>query len=176
MEVVIAVANFGICAAVLLGISIAWTYIFAWLGNRQSKRFVENAAVELGVSVHQPTTSQAHEKRFYNLAAQRFSPELLRNRLSDFFSLLQVCWGILGFVVQFAYFVSVAWHTFPSHLDNASYVWWTVGLFFVISNALFGMSCKLLLGRYPGEAKSWRRALSKNLENRCVIPALSSDD
>lgn len=167
MDVLIAVAHIAgsLLVGLVVGISV---FLFAtWMGDRIQKQELEEAASKLGVTVADMNNEEVVPK-LIQLSSERFSSELLRNRLSDFCSVIQVVWKWLGTLTQAAVLVGVIWYTFTESKEIAVYAWFLVGigLFFSISQMLFWFLCRLLTGRYPGQAKGARKALAEFLNAR----------
>ena len=167
MDLLFAVGHIAgsLVVGLVVGISV---FVFAtWMGDRIQKQELEEAASKLGVTVADLNNEEVVPK-LIRLSSERFSSELLRNRLSDLCSVIQVVWKWLGTLTQAAVLVAVIWYTFTESTKIAVYAWFLVGigLFFSISQMLFWFLCRLLTGRYPGQAKGARKALAEFLNAR----------
>lgn len=167
MEFLIAIGHIVGSLVVGLIIGISLVLFTASIGERIEKQELEEAASRLGI----PVSDLGREDvvpRLVQLSSERFSSELLRNRLSDFGRVIQVIWGWFGWLVQAAVLIAVLWFTFTESTKTAVYAWTLVGigLFFSISQMLFWFLCRLLTGRYPGQAQGARKALAEFLKSR----------
>src|SRR5262249_26064052 len=125
---------------------------------------------ELALKLRVPVTELEKEElipKIVEVQAERFSNDLLRNRLSDFCGVIRTIWGWLGSLLQIGVLLAVIWYTF-SDRSAAVFAWSIVGigLFFSITAILFSFLCLLLTGRYPGQAKAARKAVSEYLNSR----------
>ena len=134
----------------------------SWEQKRLQKIFFQEASLALGVSVSD-LDSPEHEKRFFQFNAERFSSELLRNRLSDACGWIQLLWNGLGSLTQLGILVAVIWNTATRDLSYSVHAWWmvAVALVFIFFSVLFSLACKVLTGRYPGEARRGRKMLAE---------------
>lgn len=148
-------------------------YIVAWEQERAQKRRLQDAAIELGVPVAALETDEALTQRMFEYSSKRFSGELLRNRLSDFCDIVRAVWLWGGALIQFGIVGLVCWGMYESGRESAVYMWAVpaTAVFFWVVSVVFSFACKLLTGRYPGEAKAGRRALAAYIEsNRTEMP------
>jgi len=99
---------------------------------------------------------------------ERFSSELLRNRLSDLCGLILTMWGWLSLLLQAAVLIGVVWYTFTDGTNTAVAAWFIVAivLFFWITSVMFSLVCRVLTGRYPGQAKQARKMLAEFLKSQ----------
>lgn len=156
-----AIAHVG--GAVLTLIGLGWLSIIAdlWFSERRSKRLDEEVATTLGVAVEDLSNEQVRPK-VLEIASQRASSELLRNRLSDFCGIaLSLLFGI-GFLSILAILIAVGWFTITDSKANAIYAWSAVGVAVALSFVVGGLSfiCLVLTGRFPYEANSARKHLA----------------
>jgi hypothetical protein len=144
----------------------------AWERGRLQKRRLQDASIALGV----PLASLEQEEdedlipRLIQYSSQRYSGELLRNRVSDLCGLLQTVWGWLSTFLQIGIVVGVGWLIFSDGAQSAVVMWLVlaVALFFWLASIAFSFVCLLLTGRYPGEAKMARKAIAAAIEQRAV--------
>lgn len=167
MEILIAIAHIlgSIIAVVIFGFVVI--FIGAWETDRNQKRVVEETSVTLGVKVEDLDRDEMAPK-ILELSSKKFSSELFRNRLSDFCGLIRTLWGWLGTLIQVGVLLAVVWYTFTDNSENAVYAWLIVGVsvFFWLASVIFSLICKLLTGRYPGEAKQARKAAAEWVKNQ----------
>ena len=71
----------------------------------------------------------------------------------------------MGGLVQLVILVAVIWNTVTSDLSDSVHAWWivAVALLFLFFSVLFALACKLLTGRYPGEARRIRKVLAEEI-------------
>ncbi|SCU98972.1 conserved membrane hypothetical protein [Cupriavidus necator] len=164
-----AIIHIGGAVIALFVLTLAGLWVAAWEGERNAKKRRRDAAISLGISVEE-LESEAMAPRLVEFCSAKFSSELFRNRLSDLCGVVRLVWGWVGSIAQVIVLVVVVWNTFTDTVDNAVYAWSAVGiaLFFWVSSVGFSLICYFITGRYPGEAKQARKALSAVLEERKV--------
>jgi len=140
-----------------------------WEGERNQKFALQEMSLALGISVGELNNPE-HESMVVHFAATKFSSELLRNRLSDLCGLVQTGWGWMGALIQVGILLGVIWYSVTDDISNTVHAWWitAVAFFFWISSALFALACKLLTGRFPGQARQARKMLAEVVEQRVV--------
>lgn len=128
--------------------------------RRIERGMLEEAAVEFGVPVNTLNNPEVMPK-FIKLLSARYSSELLRNRLSDLCGALLDLWAWLGWMSELAVLLAVIWYTATSSVSNAVYAWSIVAIavIFWLIGVGFLRICKLLTGRFPGQAKQARKVL-----------------
>lgn len=158
---------------VLFVFGLATVWVAGWESERNQKREKEEIAIRLGVAVGDLDNQELYPK-LVQFSSERFSSELFRNRLSDFAGIIRTGWAWLGGLIQVIVFGIVVWQTFAEGADNAVYVWTLVAIsiFFWIVSIIFSLVCRLLTGRYPGQAKATRKSLAEFLRmNRGQVDA-----
>ena len=162
METLIAIAHIlgSLIAVVAFGFVVL--LIAAWETDRNQKQVTEEMSVSLGVPV-EDLDSEELAPKLLQLSSEKFSSELLRNRISDFCGLIRTLWGWLGTAAQAMVLIAVIWFTITDNTENAVYAWFVVGISIVfwIVSVIFSFICKLLTGRYPGQAKQARKAAAE---------------
>lgn len=145
--------------------------VASWEAERNQERLREEASAKLGVAVDD-LNSEALTPKLVQLSAERSSRELLRNRLSDLCGVIRTLWG-WGGLLQVVVLLAAIWYTVTESTDRAVYAWFAVGIaiFFWLVSLAFSLVCRVLTGRYPGEAKQTRKALAEFLNNRKVSAA-----
>jgi hypothetical protein len=136
-------------------------FVGAWDAERSQKREVEQTAIKLGVTPELLDTEEMRPQ-LIKLSSERFSNDLLSNRVSDLCGLLRTIWGWSGSLIQIGIFLGVVWFTVVEGRDNAVGAWSmvAVALFFWLSSVVFYFVCRLFTGRYPGQAKQARKSLA----------------
>lgn len=142
-------------------------FISSWEIERNNKAELQDLAIKLSVAI-EDLADEKLASRIMELTSERFSNDRLSNRLSDLCGLARTAWDWLGSLLQMGTFVGVVWFTITESLTNAIFAWWIVaiGLFFWIVGVLFALACRLLTGRYPGQAKMARKAIAEILSER----------
>lgn len=142
----------------------------SWEQERYKKRSIEELSLRLGVSPDSLDDEELSE-RVFEVISEKFSSDLLRNRISDLLGFVATLWGWVGSLLQLGFLVWVAWITFTEDMKNGIYSWSIVGigLFFWISTSIFSLLCMFLTGRYPGQAKQARKSLVEYLKSRTAI-------
>jgi hypothetical protein len=155
-----------------LGVTFAFgllvLFIGAWEQERIQKRRLQDASIALGVPLASIENDESLIPRLLEYSSQRYSSELLRNRVSDLCGLLRTAWGWLGTLIQVGIVVGVGWAMYTSGAENAVYMWFVLGvaIFVWLAAVAFSFACLLLTGRYPGEAKVGRKFLAAFIEQR----------
>jgi hypothetical protein len=147
-----------------------------WQANRNRKAAAAEISIALGVPMDRLDDAE-NAVRVVQFSAARFSSELLRNRLSDFCGWIQSAWGWLGNLFQVGVFLAVIWYTFAKDTADAVHAWWVVAIafFFWVTSVAFGLICKLLTGRSPGQARQARKFLAEFVENQARSATLDED-
>jgi hypothetical protein len=164
MNTLIAIAH--ICGAliVLIGLGFVALLISSWEIERNRKNEIENLTLHLGISIDD-LEKEEFSSKIIQFSAERFSNELLRNRLSDLCGVIRTAWNWLGLLLQAGTILGVVWTTFTDGYENAVYAWLVVAIwiYFWGMSIVFSLLCKLLTGRYPGQAKTARNSMSEFL-------------
>ncbi|MDJ0939291.1 MAG: hypothetical protein QNJ00_05975 [Woeseiaceae bacterium] len=164
MDIVIAVAHYlgaVFAVIVLLVLSLAFD---AWIALKDEKSLTD----ELSLAVGHPVDNATLDRDFADYAkilGERYSAELFRNRISDLAGIIWQAWNWLGLLLQIGALGLALWLTATSGSEAAVSAWlvpivtiliWAVAI-------MFAMLCKLLTGRYPGQAKRARQNLAELL-------------
>lgn len=159
---IVAIGHIGGAILAVVALVVIGSLIGRWDGQRIQRRALEDASIELGVSVEELDNEELVPKLFQFLSS-RYSGEFLRNRLSDFCGILLTLWRWCGSLIQYGILVGVLWYAFTDSPAVAIYAWWivVVALFFWITSIALSFLCRLFTGRYPGEAKEGRTLLVK---------------
>ena len=167
MAVLIAIGHIIGVLIVLVALSIGTVMLVGWEGARNHKSALQEASLALGIPIDDIDNAE-YEDRIIQFGAERYTSELLRNRLSDLCGSIQTGWGWLGNLIQVGILLVVIWYTVTDDLSNAAYAWSIIGVtfFFWFFSVIFGYACKLLTGRFPGQARQARKLLAKVIEKR----------
>ena len=168
------VGAFGASAA--LAFFVIW--LDEWAQKRQKKRWLQGASLALGIPVSMLETEGSRVPGLLEYAAQRFSNELLSNRLSDLCGALRTVWDWLSGLLQVGIVVMVLWLMFTDGAKSAVGFWLApvVALFFWLASAAFSLTCLVLTGSYPGQAKAARKEIAAAIERRHAAAARAAPD
>ena len=165
-----------------LGTSLVLAFILMFVGAWEQTRIRLRRAQELSVALGAPIAvldTEEYSSKVLLYYADLYSAERLRNRFSDFCGALRTAWTWLGSLAQFAVMLAVAWNIFTVSASNAVFMWCVpaVGLLFYFVAVVFALACRLLTGRYPGEAKHGRKTLATLIEQRASSrPSMTAGD
>jgi hypothetical protein len=163
--VLIAIAH--IVGAIVVTFAFGFVVLAAagWEAGRNQKYRLEEMAIAVGVSVEDLGRADLAPK-LLEIASQRFTSDRFANRLSDLCGVVRTVWDGLGTLLQILILLAVLWFTFTDNLREAIYAWWipVVAVIFWIIAVTFALLCRLLTGRYPGEAKQARKGLAEFLK------------
>lgn len=163
-----------------LGTSFAFgllvLFIGVWEQEHIKKRRLLDASIALGVPATSLETDDSLVPRLIQYSSQRYSGDLLRNRLSDLCGALRTTWGWLSSLLQVGIVVAVGWAMYADGGQNAAYMWCVlaVAVFFWLAGVGFSLACLVLTGRYPGEAKGMRKLIAAVIEQRHASEARSA--
>lgn len=166
MSMILAVSHI-VGAIIALSVwSICLLALASWETRRNQKAAFEEVSLVLGIPVGDLENDE-HQEKLIKFAADKFSSELLRNRLSDLCGWIQVVWGGLGVIVQWGILVAVIWFTVTDDLSISVNAWFVlaIAIIFCVSSVIFGLLCKLLTGRFPGQARQARKMLVNAVRN-----------
>lgn len=177
MSALIAIGHIVGALIALVAFGVGILVLAGWEIERNRKSALQEASLSLGIPVSELDIPE-HQARVVQFVATRFSSELLRNRLSDLCGWVQMGWGWLGTLLQAGIFLGVIWYTVTDDLSNSVYAWWiiAVAFFFWISSVLFALACKLLTGRFPGQARQALKTLSGATEQLRSVGAIDEEN
>ena len=170
MTVLLAVAHIAGAVIVLFAFGAGVLVLAGWESERNRKSALDEISIALGIPPDE-VASKEYESKVVQFVAARFSSELLRNRFSDLCGWIQTGWGWLGTLVQVGVLCAVIWYTSTDGPSNAVHAWWIVGIAFSfwIASVVFAFACKLLTGRFPGQARQARKLLAEGVRNQRSI-------
>lgn len=147
--------------------------IGGWELERVDKRRRQDASIALGVPLASLENNEDVMPWLIQYSSQRYSSELLRNRVSDLCGPLRTAWGWLSTLVQVGIVVGVGWSMYTEGAQNAALMWSVLAfaIFFWLASVAFSFACLLLTGRYPGEAKMARKSIAAVIEQRSASRA-----
>lgn len=154
--------------ATTFGFGLFLLVIGAWEQERIQKRRLQDAAITLGVPLASVENDEDLIPRLIQYSSQRYSSELLRNRISDLCGPLRTAWGWLSTLVQLGIIAGVGWTMYTEGAGSAVAMWsvLAVAIFFWLAAVAFSFACLLLTGRYPGEAKLARNSIAAAIEQQ----------
>lgn len=161
MTVLVAIGHVVGALIALIAFGFGVLAISAWETERNRKAALEEMSLALGLTIDELDNPE-NQERVLQFAAARFSSELFRNRLSDLGGFIQTVWAWLGNLIQAGVVLGVIWYSVTDTPSNAIHAWWIVAIaiFFWISSIAFALLCKLLTGRFPGQARQARKLLA----------------
>jgi hypothetical protein len=167
MNLLTAVAHILGAVIALFAFGAATFALAAWEAKRNQTAGAEEISIALGIPVARLEDPE-HAQRIVQFSAARFSTDLFRNRLSDLCGVFQTVWGWMGALLQIGLLAGVIWYAIVDDATNAVHAWWTVAIaiFCWIASVAFSLLCKLLTGRFPGQAKQARKSLAKFVSSR----------
>ena len=172
----VAIGHIGGSIVVTMAFGALVLVISSWELRRNEKNLLEEMAIRVGVSADELRKAEFAPK-LIEISSQRFSSDLLRNRLSDLCGVLRTIWDVTSSILQLGVLLGVIWFTATDSLANAVYAWSVpaIAFFFWIAAVLFALTCRLLTGRYPGEAKLGRKAAADYLKQRRSFEATACE-
>ena len=167
MDILIATGHITGAIIVIVAIGIGIFLIGAWEAQQNQRLALEETSQALGITIEELDNDE-RILEIIQFSSSRFSSELFRNRFSDLCGLIRISWGWLGATLQLVIMIFVVWYTINDDLGIAIYAWSIVAveLFFWIASVLFALACKLLTGRYPGQAKQARKSITEFIKNQ----------
>lgn len=165
------VGAFFVTVLIMLGIAM----FSDWDQDRRERLRNEELASRLGVSVGRVYTDEIRPK-LIEILSQRYSSDLFSNRLSDIASVLILACAGFGLLLTIGIGLFVLWRTVFENRGEAGLIWTVPALIFFFSLAFFIVEyvCRLLTGRYPGEAKCERKNVLKYLNRQTEKNTLKS--
>lgn len=162
------IAFFHVVGAIGLTIAfgVAALMFAAWQQTRIDKRRLQDAAIALGVPVSAIESDEQLTARLIQYSSQRYSSELLRNRIADLCGTLSIAWAWLSNIVQLCVIATVGWLMFTEGEKNAIGMWGVLllAVIFWLASLTFSFACAVLTGRYPGEPKAARNKIAAVIE------------
>ncbi|MGH8475604.1 MAG: hypothetical protein ACRER2_07520, partial [Methylococcales bacterium] len=167
MSTIIAIAHVLGTIIAVFAFSAAVLALSAWELKRNQKAATKEVSIALGIPVESLDNAE-NSSKVVTFTAARFSSDLFRNRLSDLCGWVQIGWVWLGTLLQVGVFIGVIWYSVTDSAQNAVHAWWVVGIavFFWIVSVAFGLLCKLVTGRFPGQARQARKQLAEYVRNQ----------
>ncbi len=161
---------------VTLAFGVVVLAISGWTLEKAEKQRREEIAMKLGVAT-QDLENEELGSKILELASERYSSELLSNRLSDLCGYIRRMWDWLGSLIQIGIFIGVCWFTFTDNITITAYAWFipSTAVVFWLCSVLFTFVCRLVTGRYPGEAKQARKSATEFLSSQSKLSNAAHD-
>lgn len=129
------------------------------LQERNHKRVLQEIATTLGLPMS-ALEKKVNRPKYVQVASERYSNELLRNRLSDLCGVMLTLWVLIGALIQWGIVGYTIWLLFTEGPSIGLFPWVAVGvaIFFWLASMILLFACYILTGRFPGEARASREA------------------
>jgi len=166
MEILIAVGHF-------VGVVIVWMLVgtcITFIGAKQLQNAIEAQESEFALRLGIPIDEIRDDKwapKLMKALDERFTDELLTNRISDLCGTIVSISGGLVSLIMVLTFLGVGALTIMEDLSSAVFVWAVIGIqiIWLLAYIVFSYLCKILTGRYPGQAKNARKQMLKFAED-----------
>jgi hypothetical protein len=170
MTTFMAIAHLAGAFIALTAFGIVWWMFLAWWNAKSEARAVEELSVALGVTVEKMQTD-AMAPQVIKVLGERFSSELLRNRISDLCGWIRAAFGWTSNILVYVILLAIAWFTFTEDRGNAIYAWIVIPitLVCVLLDVTFFLTCRFLTGRYPGQARYARKQLAEFIKTHKAV-------
>lgn len=144
-------------------------------GERADRQIHEQISIALGIPVSTLRRGEPTPEFIGHLSG-RYSNDLLRNRLSDLWDTTLLVWDLLAHLMLIAVAGFFLWAVAADGREWAKGMWFVPAVFVACKcvEAAMNLMCLALTGRYPGEAKRWRKALAETIERGVVMPSASA--
>jgi len=164
MDILIAIGHISGALIVSMILGLIILFISSWELEKNKKRDKKEFALKLGIPVadlEDEEKIEQFEPKVIEILMEKFSDELFKNRISDFLGIILKASHWLSNILQVVLFIAVCWYTFTDDLGNAVFAWLinAIIILFFVAGVVFALFCKILTGRYPGQAKKARESL-----------------
>lgn len=160
MESTIAIGHIAGSVVTLVLMDLLFARAAAWVNGRVEKRSTRQLAFALAVSIDALQREEMAEPILQH-RLKVYSDRLLRNRVSDLCGVLNSIWSCIGCATLGVIFFTVLFNAIAGNFEVAGKAWWMIPaqLFFWSVGIVLALGCRQITGRYPGEARQWRRSL-----------------
>lgn len=150
----------------LIVIGFAAILVAGWMQTGMEERHKTELSLNLGIPIDE-LEDDSHSREIIKYSAEKFSEEHFVNRFSDLCGTVVTIWGWFSSICQIGILGTVIWFTVKDGTDNAIYSWLLVALALVmgIIQSAFSFLCKLITGRFPGQAKRVRKFIGEWVRN-----------
>ena len=165
MEILVAVAHLFGGALVAFSVSVAVALFQLRRQNKTADKALREICVKEGIPFERLEEPE-HADQILKIQLERFSAEHFRNRLSDLIGILALTFNVVQLAALTIFAGYILWITFTETLTNAPLIWLLLPLqlAFLLANTLIYLTCKLVTGRAPGQARSVRKGLMEYAE------------
>jgi hypothetical protein len=159
MDILIAIAHIFGSVVALTAFGFFTLYVASIELEKVNEIAREDISIALGLKLEE-LEEEINARKVLEYSSNKFSSDLFQNRISDLCGLIRILWVWMGNLTQLFIFLAACWYTYSDNLNSAIYAWGVVGaaIFFWLTSILFSLACKLLTGRYPGQAKAARKS------------------
>jgi hypothetical protein len=157
MDMLIGIAHItGLLIALQL-FTFVCSFLSNWEAEKDETQLREQLSTTLGLRL-EDLEDESHSLKVQTLIAQKFNPELFKNRLSDICGGIRKAWILLSRIIAVGVLIAVLSSTYNDGIDNAIYAWLVLGVatFSLLVNILLSLACKRFTGLSPGQFKSRR--------------------
>jgi hypothetical protein len=136
-----------------------------WGERVKRNKNYEDFSMALRVPVNGLLRGQ-HTPELVQHLSGKYSSELLKNRLSDLWDKVLLVFDTLLHLGMIGGIGSILWQIDAKDPERAVEIWGVpaIFVFFKVIESATVVMCVLLTNRYPGEAKLWRKEVSKHIE------------
>jgi hypothetical protein len=140
-------------------------------GERADGQIYEQISIALGIPASTLRRGELTPE-FIGHLSSRYSNDLLRNRLSDLWDTTLLVWDLLAHLILIVVAIFVLWAVATDSREWAKGMWFVPAVFVACKcvEAAMNMVCVALTGRYPGEARRWRKWVAETIEQREAMP------
>jgi hypothetical protein len=167
MVLIIAVAHILGTLIALYAFESGVLALYGWELERNQRVAAEEISIALGIPVENLANPE-NVPKVVRFNAERFSSDLFLNRVSDLCGWVQVGWSWLARLLGVGVLLGTIWYSFTDGPQNAIYAWLAIpiAIVFSITSILFAIVCKLVTGRFPGQARQARKELAQYINSQ----------
>lgn len=146
-----------------IALQIALSFLSMFLKRKRAESLMSEASVAIGENAKNPE----NEACALNYLKEKFSPGKFENRITDAIGfLILVIHRPLSLLITVWYFTMIAGRIFGFMDVEDIWLWvpMVLQLLLSISIYIFSVLVQIVFGRYPGEAKSFNKALTKTIK------------
>jgi hypothetical protein len=141
----------------ILILDFCWYVFIYWESDKNQKESVVEAMLALKIPPDEAYSEESLQV-IYRYISEKYSSEFIKNRFSDFCGSIRMVWDLIGALFRYAFIIILIWKAISEdnmQIFNALFAI-VVALFFFIPSLIFSLFCKVLTGRYPGQARKSR--------------------
>lgn len=146
-------------------------YTVLILSRKWDARAESQIYLQISIALGIPASTLKKDEptpEFIGHLSDRYSNDLLRNRVSDLWDATLLIWDLLTHLMLTAVAGFVLWGVATDDKEWANGMWFVPALFLACKcvEAAMVTMCWAITGRYPGEAKRWRKAIAETIVQR----------